>query len=65
MKPEIVKNKAHYCIRKGGDEYDLLLSSMQIRIFNSEVGLFIMEGENRGLQRDGKAHPGQLFPPTA
>lgn len=53
LKPEIVKNRAHYYIRKGGDEYDLLLSSMQIRIFNSEVGLFIMEGENRGLQRDG------------
>ncbi|MCR5264718.1 MAG: hypothetical protein K6D94_12645, partial [Clostridiales bacterium] len=53
LKPEIVKNKAHYYIRKGDDEYDLLLNSMQIRIFNSEVGLFIMEAENHGLQRDG------------
>ena len=59
LKPDIVKNRAHYYIREGGDEYDLLLSSMQIRIFNSEVGLFIMEGENRGLQRDGKARPGR------
>ena len=50
LKPDIVKNKAHYYIRKGEDEYDLLLNSMQIRIFNSEVGLFIIEAENHGLQ---------------
>ena len=53
LRPDIVKNKAHYYIRKGGDEYDLLLNSVQVRIFNSEVVLFVIEGENHGLQRDG------------
>ena len=52
--PDDVRNKAHYYIKKGDNEYDLVVNAVRVRIYNTAVGLFILECENRGIQRNGR-----------
>lgn len=49
-----VQNKAHYYISKNGRTYDLLINSIQLKIYNTGVALFVLECENHGIDKDGK-----------
>lgn len=49
-----VHNKAHYFIEKGDRSYDLLINSIQLKIYNTGIALFILECENHGIGKDGK-----------
>ena len=49
-----VQNKAHYYISKNDRTYDLLINSIQLKIYNTGIALFVLEGENHGVDRDGK-----------
>ncbi len=47
--PNIVSNKASYCIYKGNKEepsYELLLNNIRLKIYNTGVGILIFECEN-------------------
>ncbi len=66
FRPQDVRNKAHYYITKSmklpeitGDTYkeitfDLLVNSIQLKIYNTGIAIFILEGENHGLTKDGE-----------
>lgn len=66
FRPYDVRNKAHYYITKTmklpeitGDSYreitfDLLINSIQLKIYNTGIAIFILEGENHGLTKDGE-----------
>lgn len=45
--PEKVRNKARYHIYKNGFHYILFVNAIRLKIFNTGVGLFIMECENK------------------
>lgn len=47
-------NKGHYYIKKDGVEYDLLLCSIKLKIFNTGIAILIIEGQNLGFARDKK-----------
>lgn len=49
-----IHNKAHYYITKKGRTYDLLINSINLKIYNTGIALFIMECENHGFDKDGK-----------
>lgn len=49
-----VQNQAHYYISKNDRTYDLLLNSIQLKIYNTGIALFVLEGENHGTDKDGK-----------
>ena len=51
--PETVRNQAHYYIEKSGTTYDLLVSAINLKIYNTGIGLFIMECENHGKDAGG------------
>ena len=66
FRPQDVRNKAHYYITKTmklpeitGNSYreitfDLLINSIQLKIYNTGIAIFILEGENHGLTKDGE-----------
>lgn len=49
-----VHNKAHYYIEKKDRCYDLLINSIQLKIYNTGIALFVLECENHGTGKDGK-----------
>lgn len=49
-----VQNKAHYYISKNNRTYDLLINSIQLKIYNTGIALFVLECENHGVDKDGK-----------
>lgn len=51
--PDKMPVKGHYYITKGNRTYDLILSGVKLKIFNTGIALFIMECENRGVDADG------------
>lgn len=48
-----VHNKAHYYIEKNGRTFDLLINSIQLKIYNTGIALFVMECENHGFDKQG------------
>ena len=66
FRPQDVRNKAHYYITKTmklpeitGNSYreitfDLLINSIKLKIYNTGIAIFILEGENHGLTKDGE-----------
>lgn len=48
-----VHNKAHYYIEKRDRTYDLLINSIQLKIYNTGIALFVMECENHGFDKQG------------
>ncbi len=66
FRPQDVRNKAHYYItktmklpeitRNNYEEitFDLLINSIKLKIYNTGIAIFILEGENHGLTKDGK-----------
>ena len=50
-----VHNKAHYYIEKKAIDktYDLLINSIQLKIYNTGIALFVMECENHGTDKYG------------
>ena len=49
-----VHEKAYYYIKKGEKTYKLLINSIRLKIYNTDVALFVIEGENHGLDAEGK-----------
>ncbi len=50
-----VHNKAHYYIEKKtlNKAYDLIINSIQLKIYNTGIALFVMECENHGTDKNG------------
>lgn len=55
FKPDDIRNKGHYYIERNGRIYDLRINAIKLKIYNTGVAIFIIEGENHGKSLTGES----------